>query len=231
MPATASADVACTNDELIADNTSPANLAAVETALLCLVNAHRQAHGLPRLARDTNLDEAARAHSVDMNTRDFFAHNSPDPGGTTPTQRAAAAGYTTGNVGENIAMTGGFPPDPRMYGTAWSLFEEWRTSTLGHNEQMLNAAWVATGHGVDTPCWCSGLDYPGVMGTQMFGSAPADTTDTGPYNFAPLPAPKTTEPPAAAPSPSTGRKRKKCRKGFRPKKVRGKRKCVRRKKK
>ncbi|MCY3022868.1 MAG: PKD domain-containing protein [Planctomycetota bacterium] len=55
----------------------------------------------PPLVMNKNLLQAARAHSKDMNDRNFFAHTNPD--GLGPGERAAAAGYT-GGVGENIAM-------------------------------------------------------------------------------------------------------------------------------
>lgn len=52
------------------------------------------------LALNRFLTQAARAHSLDMATRNFFDHTNPD--GLSPTQRAQAAGYG-GTAGENIA--------------------------------------------------------------------------------------------------------------------------------
>ncbi len=56
--------------------------------------------GLKALRIDPKLCEAARGHSEDMQKLNFFAHNSPVPGKTTPSARAARAGTTGG--AENI---------------------------------------------------------------------------------------------------------------------------------
>ena len=56
--------------------------------------------GCGALRFDSRLAAAARAHSADMVNRHYFAHESPD--GSTPADRAAAAGYTDYG-GENIA--------------------------------------------------------------------------------------------------------------------------------
>jgi uncharacterized protein YkwD len=51
-----------------------------EARLLALLNRDRAAAGLPPLALDTRLAEAARAHSRDMADHDFVAHISPTTG-------------------------------------------------------------------------------------------------------------------------------------------------------
>jgi uncharacterized protein (TIGR03382 family) len=56
----------------------------------------------PPLAMNGRLLTAARAHSLDMRTRAFFAHVNPD--GAAPEDRVAAAGYA-GTSSENIAMS------------------------------------------------------------------------------------------------------------------------------
>jgi hypothetical protein len=56
---------------------------------------------MPPLAFNATLITVARAHSLDMYTRNFFAHTNPD--GDDPFERMAAAGYTNG-TGENIAV-------------------------------------------------------------------------------------------------------------------------------
>lgn len=58
----------------------------------------------PPLAMNGTLVSIARAHSVDMYTKDYFAHNS-SPSGTTPGGRATAAGYNWNSIGENIATS------------------------------------------------------------------------------------------------------------------------------
>jgi hypothetical protein len=146
------------------DKASSKNLFNVERSLLCFTNVHRLRAGAKPLLRDSRLARAARSHSADMAARGFFSHTTPE--GLDPSARAAAAGYP-GGAGENIATSG--------QGTVFALFELWRTSTQGHNENMLNAAYVAAGFGVDPHCCPSG--FPGITGTQKFGFVPADTDD------------------------------------------------------
>lgn len=146
------------------DKASSKNRFNVERSLLCLTNVHRIRSGAKPLLLDTRLAKAARAHSADMAARGFFSHTTPE--GADPSARATAAGYP-GAAGENIATTSA--------GTAFALFELWRTSTQGHNENMLNAAYKAAGFGVDPHCCPSG--FAGITGTQMFGFAQPDTDD------------------------------------------------------
>jgi len=76
-------------------------------------NGARNAEGVPALGWSDALAAIAAAHSRDMAARDFFAHDTPE--GTTPGQRAAAAGidcrieegggrFRVG-VAENLYMT------------------------------------------------------------------------------------------------------------------------------
>jgi hypothetical protein len=55
----------------------------------------------PPLAMNRLLLQTARAHSQDMWTRSFFAHENPD--GLDPFERMTAAGYSYSKAGENIA--------------------------------------------------------------------------------------------------------------------------------
>jgi uncharacterized protein YkwD len=160
-PGTASAKGQCLfQDEQARDG----NVVDLERSLLCLTNAHRLSNGVGVVLRDTRLAAAARAHSNDMANRHFFDHTTPE--GVSAGARAAAVGYP-GGVSENIATNGA--------GTARSLFEQWRASTAGHNENMLRPDWEATGNGIDPRFALSGA--AGITGTQMFGFAPADTKD------------------------------------------------------
>ncbi len=141
------------------------NIQSAELALLCRVNVYRQASGLGAVVMDTSLRTAARNHSQDMIDRGFFAHVNPD--GKDPGDRAVAAGYPNIYVGENIASN-------CCTASAFDLFEQWRKSTLGHNENMLGPDWKVAG---------MGLAYSiskGAHGTQLFGSTETGTTtDTG----------------------------------------------------
>jgi uncharacterized protein YkwD len=138
----------------------------VERSILCLTNLHRARSGLGALKRDTRLGTAARAHSADMVARDYFDHVSPE--GTTPSDRARAAGYP-GGAGENLAALGGSA-------TAFTMFDGWRKSP-GHNQNMLNPPYETIGIGV-APGF-PGQPGAGATGTQMFGFPAANTGDTG----------------------------------------------------
>lgn len=77
----------------------------ISEAILHAVNLQRCDHGRAPLADDPALDRAAAAHSGDMATRGYFAHESPAPGRRTPDQRLARAGARFTRVAENIAQT------------------------------------------------------------------------------------------------------------------------------
>jgi uncharacterized protein YkwD len=139
------------------------NQARVERSLLCLTNAVRSRAALNLLAADPRLSSASRDHSADMVAHGYFSHTGLD--GSTPSDRALAAGYP-GGAGENIAAS--------SRGTAISVFSLWRASP-GHNANLLGS-YSATGLGV-------AAGFPGgpggITATQMFGRARAAGSDTG----------------------------------------------------
>jgi len=73
----------------------------LESGVFDLVNNQRVLNGLDTLSADSRLHDAARGHSVDMATRDFFLHVNPD--GLNERDRANAAGYNSNFIGENLA--------------------------------------------------------------------------------------------------------------------------------
>jgi hypothetical protein len=98
-----------------------------------------------------------------MLARGYFSHTGLD--GSTPSDRAQAAGYP-GGAGENIAAS--------SRGTALSVFSLWRGSP-GHNANLLGS-YAATGLGV-APGFPGGRG--GITATQMFGRVAARGSDTG----------------------------------------------------
>lgn len=163
-----------------------ANVRAAEDTLLCLVNGYRADSGLPALAIDPALEQAARSHSEDMATRDYFSHTSPE--GVTPFARAIAAGFPEGlGTGENISFAA--PATPR------EIFSAWKASP-SHNAGMLDTDWALTGlglaaakggayatqqFGVSRQSAPVSQDGDQGTGTQMAGSqAPASQGATGP---------------------------------------------------
>jgi hypothetical protein len=122
-------------------------------AFLGLINQYRAQNGLEPLAMSPTLTTAARDHSQDMATQNYFDHTGLN--GSTFSQRIAAAGYPGGTLAENI-----FAGDP----TAQGAFEWWRNSP-GHNANMLNPAYKAIGIGRAT---APGSDF-GWYWTTTFG--------------------------------------------------------------
>lgn len=119
------------------------NIAAIEAATLCLVNAERTSRGLAALSPNADLARAARGHSQDMVSRTYFSHDSL--GGSTLTDRVRATGYLPGSgtweLGENIAYGTG------VLGTPRSIVKSWLESP-GHRANMLRASYRELGVGV-----------------------------------------------------------------------------------
>ena len=80
-----------------------ASLDSAEQDLVARINAFRAARSLPTLVVSDTLTSAAKWMSVDMGSRNYFAHTSLD--GRSPTQRMADAGYPAFGTwtGEDLA--------------------------------------------------------------------------------------------------------------------------------
>src|SRR3989475_8069914 len=80
-----------------------ASLDSVEQDLVARINAFRAARSLPTLAVSDTLTASAKWMSLDMGSRNYFAHTSLD--GRSPTQRMADAGYPAFGTwtGEDLA--------------------------------------------------------------------------------------------------------------------------------
>ncbi|ACY14961.1 CAP domain-containing protein [Haliangium ochraceum] len=137
----------------------PAAWREVEAALLEAVNRQRGEGAdcgsegsfgpAEPLSSDAALDCAARTHSLDMVTRDFFDHTNPD--GERFSDRMSRAGYEFRAGGENIA-----------YGssTVDGVMEQWMGSD-GHCANIMRPGYVHLGIGyhADSRLW-----------TQVFGT-------------------------------------------------------------
>jgi uncharacterized protein YkwD len=88
-------------ETLAANNKLIGQIETEEARAILACNLMRQLLGLNVLKIDLKLCDAARDHSKDMATLNFFAHESPVPGKTTPWDRAKNFGTTAS--GENIA--------------------------------------------------------------------------------------------------------------------------------
>jgi len=145
------------------------------SAVLCIVNAERNARGLPSVHSDTRLMIAAQRHTGDMVRRNYFEHVSPS--GSDPGDRITAAGYVWTTYGENIAAG---------YLTPRTVMQGWMASE-GHCENILNPAFTEIGVGVTRAAATLGGSTNGTW-TQEVGramGAAARSFDTGPQHRCP----------------------------------------------
>lgn len=93
------------SDERVDLPFKPQNLSvneAAEARMLELLNAERVKAGVQPLTLDLTIIPVARAHSMDMWQRQYFAHISPD--GTTPADRMRNGNVNFIIAGENLAL-------------------------------------------------------------------------------------------------------------------------------
>jgi uncharacterized protein YkwD len=110
-------------------------LAGYETEVIRLTNAERTKAGCAALKTDVRLTNAARSHSQDMVTNNFFSHTGSN--GSDFVAREKAAGYVSPSA-ENIAWGQRTPADVM---TAWM-------NSAGHKANILNCGSTAVGVGV-----------------------------------------------------------------------------------
>lgn len=142
--------------------TWPADWTAYEDEVLALINQQRAAGAtcgttvkppVGPLVMNAELREAVRCHSLDMGTRAYFSHVTPE--GVDPWQRIAQAGYTASPTGENIAAG---------YGTPAAAVQGWVASE-GHCNNLMAAGSNETGIGY---AFVTGSPYRAYW-TQAFG--------------------------------------------------------------
>ena len=110
-------------------------LLSLEWQVAALVNQERRINKLHDLAWHDALFRAARGHSDDMATLDYFSHTSLD--GRTPADRITAAGYPWNTYGENIAAG---------YSTPEAVMLGWMNSS-GHRANILSTTFCELGVG------------------------------------------------------------------------------------
>ena len=95
--------------------------AAMEGSIACLINEQRATFGVPPVAPNTELRQAALSHSTEMVSESYFEHTSP--AGVTFVDRIVATGYTKGarawEVGENLVWGSGPLSTPQSLVTSW----------------------------------------------------------------------------------------------------------------
>ena len=132
------------------------NLAEVERATLCLLNAERGRRDLRPLSRNQRLARAADRHTDDMVKRGYFAHDSRN--GDSFSERIRDTGYlsrvSSWTVGENIAWGSGRLSAPDAIVRAWM-------DSPGHRANILNGRFREIGIGLSlgSPRGGSGATY------------------------------------------------------------------------
>jgi uncharacterized protein YkwD len=93
------------------------------------------------LAFNTQLVEAARRHSVDLNARNYFAHNTPE--GLNPGARLTQAGFSWIGYGESLAGGSAFPGPAEALA---ALIIDEGVPNLGHRRHLLALDALFTPH-------------------------------------------------------------------------------------
>lgn len=138
--ATAKRSASCGNTQEVP---AARNLASVERATLCLLNAERSERDLRPLQANWRLARAAERHAGDMVDHRYFAHDSRN--GNSFSDRIRATGYLSrvGSwaVGENLAWGSG------SQGSAEAIVRAWMKSP-GHRANILNGRYREIGIGM-----------------------------------------------------------------------------------
>lgn len=129
-----------------------------EHGLFDLINNARAARGLAKLRVNTALTYAARSHTREMLSRDYFSHTSAS--GVTVGTRILRYGYKRDgcrywSVGENLGL------GLSAFGTPRAIFTAWMKSSA-HRANLLNSRWRDIGLGALTGT------YRGMSGVVMY---------------------------------------------------------------
>ncbi|MDP8937091.1 MAG: CAP domain-containing protein [Actinomycetota bacterium] len=169
---------------------------AEEARMLDLVNDYRAKNGLSSLSLDANVTRAAAWFSRDMAMSNYFPYDHVDRLGRDIGTRLTNCDAVFTAWAENIAAGNA---------SAAATFEQWRTSTTGHNENMLRSNVTRAGIGrafnaASTFGWYWTLDLTnGSTGT----SSPSNTSTPLTGVVAPTPPPDTQGSPGVRLPPST----------------------------
>jgi uncharacterized protein YkwD len=123
---------------------TPANVAVVRKATLCLLNRARTSRGLTKLSSQPVLTTMAARYATTMALDDFFDHTTPD--GRTFDARIRSTSYVRGAVrrwtaGENIAY------GTEELATPAQIHDAWMHSP-GHKRNILDRSFREVGIGV-----------------------------------------------------------------------------------
>jgi len=133
------------------------------------------------LAFNTSLIQAAQAHSQWMLDTNIFSHYGA--GGSRPWDRAQAAGYPCGSVGENLSWqgtTGTFDMTQWTAEAHEDLYVDAPVADRGHRINQLNPDWREVGAGVLSGLFVhEGTTWNSLMVTEDFGTCGGQRFLTG----------------------------------------------------
>jgi len=112
------------------------DLESMAQRVLELTNQERANNGLSPLTWNSKLAQSGADHCQDMIDQNYFEHNSPS--GSTPGDRATAAGYHWMLIGENIAAG---------YSSPEAVMEGWMNSP-DHKKNILREEYKELGVGI-----------------------------------------------------------------------------------
>jgi uncharacterized protein YkwD len=143
---------------------SQATVPQARMAVACLINNERRRAHLVLLRSNAFSGAAAAGHSLDMVTRRYFAHETPE--GATPSMRLLAVHYITRAmrwyVGENLAW------GESERGTPYATVRSWMLSPP-HRANILRPMYREMGVGV-VPGTPTADPYPGATYAVDFGA-------------------------------------------------------------
>ncbi|WP_391531004.1 CAP domain-containing protein [Candidatus Frankia nodulisporulans] len=134
-------------------NAQATALANILNTVVILTNQQRALVGCPALVADPALALVAQAHSVDMATANYLAHNSGN--GATPFQRISAAGIAYVIAAENIAAG---QPTPDAVVRAWMASPGHRANILNCSLRRIGVGFA--GGGSSGACWTQDFIAP-----------------------------------------------------------------------
>ena len=137
-PAAARAD--CRDADLAA---TPEAVAAVQDAIVCVINERRADAGLVTVRESRQLDRGATGHSADMVAYDYLAHEAE--GRPSLYRRIRATGYFDGAADALYSETIGLAPSPRA--TARVRVDAWMVSP-SHRANVLHPVFRDIGVGL-----------------------------------------------------------------------------------
>lgn len=177
-----------THTPVVTPSPTPAN--DWEVRVVQLINSERAAQGLPPLSIDSRLVQAARRHSQDMATNNFFSHYGSD--GSSPFDRIRDAGYSFRTAGETIA--GGYT-SPESAVNGWMNSSGHRAILLG-NYDDIGVGYVYNASSTYRHYWTADFAIPSVRNPTSTPNPTATRTAT------PSPSPTRTPSPTASATPS-----------------------------